>query len=233
MPAPWMALSIRWVGSAGNTVDPVDIHNHRASMNTPSRCVGLALAFLALTCGTAARATDLADGLQLSCDSTLTVLDGTDLSLRCAGNLSLQGVLNDVRLSRPGSISLEAGNDLSLSGLSLTATSVHMTATGRLQLAADVKIFSPDGTVVLDASRPGTVNPPPRVSGGQGTLRDPAGSGGLPGDLIVQAGSDVSLGGSLGVTTPVPEPTAGLLGLVGAALAWGLARRRRSMGRGA
>ena len=202
-------------------------------MNTSQRCTLLALAFLALTCGTAAHATDLADGLQLSCDSTLTVLDGTDLSLRCAGNLSLQGVLNDVRLSRPGSISLAAGNDLSLSGLSLTATSVHMTAAGRLQLASDVKIFSPGGTVVLDASSPGTGNPPPRVSGGQVTLRGPADSGGLQGIVIVQAGGDVSLGSSLGVTTAVPEPTTGLMGLMGAALAWGLARRRRNVGLGA
>jgi uncharacterized protein (TIGR03382 family) len=233
MPAPWMAPTIHWIESAGKMVDHADIHNLRASMNTPSRCAGLALAFLALTCGTAARATDLADGLQLSCDSTLTVLDGTDLSLRCAGNLSLQGVLNDVRLSRSGSISLEAGNDLSLSGLSLTATSVHLTATGRLQLASDVKIFSPDGTVVLDASSPGTGNPPAQVSGGQVTLRDPADSGGLPGNLIVQAGGDVSLGGSLGVTTAVPEPTTGLMGLMGAALVWRLARRRRSVGLGA
>jgi uncharacterized protein (TIGR03382 family) len=202
-------------------------------MNTSQRCASLALTLLALTSIPTVHAASLADGLQLSCDSTLTVLDGTDLSLRCAGNLSLQGVLNDVRLSRSGSISLEAGNDLSLSGLSLTATSVHLMAAGRLELASDVKIFSPDGTVVLDASSPGTGNPPPRVSGGQVTLRDPADSGGLPGDLIVQAGRDVSLGGSLGVTTAVPEPTTGLMGLMGAALVWRLVRRRRSVGLGA
>ena len=194
-------------------------------MNTLHRSAAMALSCLALASGAFAQSAPLADGLQLGCDSTLTVLDGPDLTLRCAGNLSLQGVLNDVRLERSGAITLEAGQDLSLSGLSLTAASVHLTASGRLLLAPDVKIFSPNGTVVLDASMPGSSNPPTLVSGGNVTLRDPADSGGTPGDLIVQAGGDVSLG-SPGVTLAVPEPTTGLMGAFGAALVALAARRR-------
>ena len=202
-------------------------------MKCKTRSAWLTMSLLALTGGASAQLSTLTEGLQLSCDNTLTVVDGTDLSLRCAGNLSLLGVLNDVRLDRSGSITLEAGNELSLAGLSLTATSVHMTARGRLQLASDVKIFSPGGVVVLDVSNPGALPPVQLVSGGSVTLRSPADSGGQPGELIVEAGRDVGLGNTPALTTAVPEPSTGLLGLMGAALIWQVGRRRRSMGLGA
>ncbi len=183
-------------------------------MKPSTRCASMALALLMLTGSAASRATDLAEGLQMSCDSTLLVSDGNDLTLNCRGNLTLQGVLNDVRLARSGSITLEAGQDLSLAGLSLAAASVSLIAVGRLQLASDVRIFSPSGTVSLE-------------TGGHVSLRSPTDTGGLPGALIVEAGGDVGLGGTPGITTAVPEPTAGLMGLLGAALALAMSRGLR------
>lgn len=196
-------------------------------MKPSTRCASMALALLMLTGSAASRATDLAEGLQMSCDSTLLVSDGNDLTLNCRGNLTLQGVLNDVRLARSGSITLEAGQDLSLAGLSLAAASVNLISVGRLQLASDVRIFSPDGTVVLDASNPDLGTPPVRVVGGSVSLRSPTDTGGLTGALIVEAGGDVGLGGTPGITTAVPEPTAGLMGLLGAALALAMSRGLR------
>jgi MYXO-CTERM domain-containing protein len=194
-------------------------------MNHLLRSAWAALTLLALIGGASAETADLASGLQLSCDNTLTVVDGADLSLRCAGNLSLQGVLNDVRLDRSGSITLEAGNDLSLSGLTLSGASLNLTAAGRLQLTSDVTLIS-SGTIALHASRIDPITPTQLAADGRVTVGRPLDSGGLPGDLVVEAGGDVSLTGTPGAVTAVPEPASGLLGLIGAALIWHRARRR-------
>ncbi|MEY4428032.1 MAG: hypothetical protein RLZZ182_721, partial [Pseudomonadota bacterium] len=117
-------------------------------MKHTTRSACLALSLSALTGAASAQVSTLPDALQLSCDNTLTQLDGPDLSLRCAGNLTLQG---DITLQRSGSITLEAAQDLSLSGVSLVAPSITLTTIGgRLLLAPDV-VLNSSGAITLNS----------------------------------------------------------------------------------
>lgn len=176
--------------------------NHRL---TRSAC--LALSLLAITGAASAQATNLPDGLQLSCDNTFTQLDGADLSLRCGGNLTLQG---NVTLERSGSITLEAAQDLSLSGVTLVASTVTLTTTGgRLLLNPDV---------VLKSSGNITLNSPTNTSGDLEMHQQ------TPGNVVVLDRLPLPSGSV--TLSPVPEPATGLLGLMGAALvlSWAFAR---------
>lgn len=179
-------------------------------MKHTTRSACLALSLSALTGAASAQVSTLPDALQLSCDNTLTQLDGPDLSLRCAGNLTLQGLQGDITLQRSGSITLEAAQDLSLSGVSLVAPSITLTTIGgRLLLAPDV---------VLNSSGAITLNSPTNISGDL-EVHLPT-----PGNVVVLDRLPLP-SGSVTVSA-VPEPATGLMGLMGAALAlaWAFAR---------
>ena len=156
--------------------------------------------------------------LGLQCTSGLSIDAGDKLILRCAGSLRLSGMHSQAGLLASDSITVEAGGDLTLDGVHLTAPRIDLiTRAGQLRL---------DDSVVVHA-QPGTPDgPPPLVTFQQGgVIQTPQlfrneHAGSISSSITVTVPNPVFVQAA----TAVPEPASWFLALAG--LGAGLTARR-------
>jgi hypothetical protein len=150
----------------------------------------------------------IGNNVSFTCSQSLTVNDN---SYSCLGDFSVVGTEADALLQSDSLISLSASGDLLLSHLKLAAPEIKLSSSnGQINVAADVVLFSR-----LDAP---TTPPAVTLQAGDRTLRPVVGTeAGAGGELIVNAGGTINVGGSGGSivisedtpNTPVILPVAG------------------------